>query len=76
MPLETTATLDSTLKDVYLSSPQARVRQLVRTSKRPTAERAPLSVHPVDEDERRLQKLLARVRKLRLMAKQLWASIS
>jgi hypothetical protein len=68
--IEDTFTLDKILKDFYIPSDARSVKDLFTTSKR-RPRRGVLSIIPQDQDEMRIRKLLARVRKLRIMVKQL-----
>jgi hypothetical protein len=68
--IEDTLTLDKILKDFYIPSGARAVKDLLTTSKR-RPRRGVLSIIPQDEDEIRIRKLLARVRKLRIMTKRL-----
>ena len=62
------------LKNFYLPSDTRQVKDLFRTSRKIKAKRSvPESIGGDDRDEMRIRRLLARVRKLRLMAKQLVA---
>jgi len=68
--IEDTFTLNKILKDFYIPSDARSVKDLFTTSKR-RPRRGVLSIIPQDQDEMRIRKLLARVRKLRIMTKRL-----
>ena len=68
--IEDTLTLDKILKDFYIPSDARSVKDLFTTSKR-RPRRGVLSNIPQDQDEMRIRKLLARVRKLRIMTRRL-----
>jgi len=68
--IEDTFTLDKILKDFYIPSDARSVKDLFTTSKKPPR-RGVLSTIPQDQDEIRVRRLLERVRKLRIMARQI-----
>ena len=68
--IEDTFTLDKILKDFYMPSDARSVKDLFTTTKK-QPRRGVLSFIPQDRDEIRVRRLLERVRKLRIQAKQL-----
>jgi hypothetical protein len=68
--IEDTFTLDKILKDFYIPSDARSVKDLFKTTKK-QPRRGVLSFIPQDRDEIRVRRLLERVRKLRMQAKQL-----
>lgn len=68
--IEDTFTLDKILKDFYIPPDARSIKDLFTTSKK-RPRRGVLSTIPQDHDEIRIRRLLERVRKLRIMARQM-----